>query len=114
MSAEQDVPSEQVQNDPALLKVNGSRGKDQDKEYVKKLANAVVQTFTKNGVAKLRCVGAAALNNADKAIIIASGEASKKGIELVEKKSFCTVSFRDDVTGQWVEKTGILKEILKR
>jgi stage V sporulation protein SpoVS len=106
--------NEQTQNDPTLLKVNGSRGKDSDKEYVKKLANAVLQTFLKHQVAKLRCVGAAALNNADKAIIIASGEASKKGIELVEKKSFCTVSFRDEVTGQWVEKTGILKELMKR
>lgn len=99
--------------DPSLLKVNGSRGRDEDKEYVKKLANAILQTFNKHGVAKLRCVGAAAVNNADKAIIIASTEASKNGTELVEKKSFTEVTFFDSQS-ESVRKTGILKEIVKR
>jgi stage V sporulation protein SpoVS len=100
--------------DPALLKVIGSRGKDQDKEYVKKLANAVLQTFYRHGVAKLRCVGAAAVNNADKAIAIAADEAMKTNkLELVEKKHFTTVSFKDD-NGNWVEKTGLVKEVIER
>jgi stage V sporulation protein SpoVS len=99
------------EKDLALLKVNGSKGKDVDKEYVKKLANAILQTFSKHDVARLRCVGAAAINNADKAIIIASGEADKRGIELVEKKSFTIAYFGDN--GE-IEKTGILKEIVKR
>lgn len=108
---------ETEEKDQALLKVNGSRGKDNDKEYVKKLANALLQTFEKHSVARLRCVGAAALSNADKAILIASAEAAKNGIELVEKKSWVIVSFPDEYSNQpgaMVEKTGILKEIIKR
>lgn len=99
----------QEQSDLTLLKVNGSRGKEEDREYVKKLANALLQTFMKHESAKLRCVGAGSVNNADKAVIIATGEAAKKGIELVEKKSFTSVDF-----GGGVIKTGILKEIVKR
>jgi stage V sporulation protein SpoVS len=105
------------EKDDTILRVNGSRGKDSDKEYVKKLANAVLQTFQKHGVARLRCVGAAALNNADKAVIIASTEAAKKGIELVEKKFFTIVYFPDEFapqSGAMIEKTGIIKEIVKR
>lgn len=105
--------SQIADKDPALLKVNGSRGKENDKEYVKKLANALTQTFTRHGIAKLRCVGAAAINNADKAIIIASMEAAKQGIELVEKKSFTEVTFYDE-RNEAVRKTAILKEIVKR
>ena len=87
------------QIDLSLLKVNGGRGRDEDKEYVKKLANAILQTFANHGIVKLRCVGAAAINNADKAIIIAATEASKNGIELVEKKSFTEVVFSDAQLG---------------
>lgn len=98
--------------DPALLKVNGSRGKENDKEYVKKLANALTQTFTRHKVARLRCVGAAALSNADKAILIAQEGFAKNGITLVEKKSWTLVTFVDE-SGAKVEKTGILKEIVE-
>jgi len=93
------------EQDLALLKVLGSRGKENDREYVKKLAYAITQAFSKHKVARLRCVGAAAVNNADKAIIIASEEAKKNGIDLVERKSFTEVYFGD------VKKYGILKEI---
>jgi stage V sporulation protein SpoVS len=96
--------SQNADVDPTLLKV---RGKDTDKEYVKKLANAVLKTFENHGKASLRCVGAAAVNNADKAIIIASDDAKKRGIELVEKKQFTIANF------DGVEKTGILKTIVK-
>ncbi len=99
----------QEQGDPTLLKVLGSKSKEEDKEYVKKLANALLQTYMKHEVAKLRCVGAGAVNNADKAIIIAMGESAKKGIELVVKMSFTSVDF-----GNGVIKTGILKEVAKR
>lgn len=103
--------SKKEEVDPALLKVNGSRGKEVDKAYVKKLANAILQTFSKHEVARLRCVGAAAVNNADKAIIIACGEATKRGIELIEKKSFTIAHFGE--RGE-IEKTGILKEVMER
>jgi stage V sporulation protein SpoVS len=92
--------------DPALLKVNGNRNGENGTEYVKKLANAVLQTFRKHNVVRLRCVGAAAVNNADKSIAIASIEARKESIDLVERKFFTDVYFDD------VKKTGILKEVV--
>tara|TARA_Y100000310_G_scaffold344994_1_gene461017 strand:- start:2967 stop:3323 length:357 start_codon:yes stop_codon:yes gene_type:complete len=98
--------TEVVENDQALLLVSGSRGeKGRDKEYVKKLANAVLQVLHKHDVVRMRCVGAAALNNATKAFIIARGECLKKGERLVSEDSFTTVMFESG------EKTGILKEI---
>ena len=93
--------------DETLLLVSGSRGdKGRDKEYVKKLANAISQVFYKHDAAKLRCVGAASLNNAIKAFIIAKGEASKKGDSLIIDPSFTTVRFGDE------EKTGIILEVM--
>ena len=106
MSETTNVEVNIVDNDPALLLVSGSKGdKIVDKEYVKKLANAALQVFYKHKVIRMRCVGAAALNNATKALIIARGEAQKKGDRLVCEDSFTIVQFGD------VEKTGILKEI---
>ena len=91
--------------DETLLLVSGSRGdKGRDKDYVKKLANAVLQVFYKHDIVKLRCVGAASLNNAIKAFIIAKGEAQKKGDSLVIDPSFTTVTFGTE------EKTGIVLE----
>jgi len=93
-------------DDPTLLLVSGSKGdKQYDKEYVKKLGNAIIQVYTKHGRAKLRCVGAAAINNGIKAFIIAKAEAVKKEIKLQMDPSFTTVVFQ----GQ--EKTGILMDI---
>lgn len=93
--------------DEALLLVRGSQNdKMKDKEYVKKLANAVLQVYSKHGTARLRCVGAAALNNAIKSLIIAKGELDKKGQSILVSPSFTTVSFKGD------EKTGIVLEIV--
>jgi len=93
--------------DESLLLVSGSKGsKESDKNYVKKLSNAISQVFAKHKKAKLRCVGAASLNNAVKAFIIAKGEAQKKGDALVMDPSFTTVNFNGD------EKTGIVIEIV--
>ena len=52
-----------------LLLVKGSSGltKEESKQYVKKLANAILQVMYKHGSVKLRCVGAGSGNNADKA-----------------------------------------------
>ena len=91
--------------DDALLLVSGSRGsKEIDRDYVKKLSNAILQVIYKHDVAKLRCVGAAAVNNAIKAAAIAKTEASKKGEKLVLEPSFTTVTFHGE------EKTGLLIE----
>ena len=93
--------------DAALLLVSGSKGsKDRDKNYVKKLSNAILQVFYKHDTAKLRCVGAASLNNAVKSFIIAKGDAQKKGDSLLLDPSFTTVNFHGD------EKTGIIFEVV--
>ena len=93
--------------DETLLFVSGSKGsKDKDKDYVKKLSNAILQVFYKHDSAKLRCVGAASLNNAVKSFIIAKGEAQKKGDSLLLDPSFTTVNFNGD------EKTGIIFEVV--
>ena len=95
-----------MDNDDALLLVSGVGKGDRDsKEYVKQLANAVVQVFYKYEVVRLRCVGAAAVNNGVKSFIIAKGEALKKGDKLVIDPSFTTVKFKDE------EKTGIIMEV---
>lgn len=92
--------------DETLLLVRGSLGdKGKDKDYVKKLSNAILQVFYKHELVKLRCVGAASLNNAMKAIIIAKGEAQKTGDALRIDPSFTNVEFNGE------EKTGIVLEL---
>jgi len=93
--------------DDALLLVSGSRGdKGKDKDYVKKLSNAILQVFYKHDTVHMRCVGAASLNNAIKAFIIAKGEAQKKGDSILLNPSFTTVTFGTE------EKTGIVMEVV--
>jgi len=93
--------------DDALLLVSGSKGdKGKDKDYVKKLSNAILQVLSKHDTAILRCVGAASLNNAIKAFIIAKGESHKKGESLLLDPSFTIVKFGDE------EKTGIILEVI--
>lgn len=95
-----------VNEDEALLLVKGSKGdKRNDKEYVKKLSNAILQVLYKHNVTRLRCVGAGSVNNALKSFIIAKGEAHKKGDEICMDPSFTTVNFNGE------EKTGIVIEI---
>ena len=87
-----------------ILKVTGSKGsKESDKNYVKQLSNAIGKVNEKHGSAVLRCVGAASVNNAVKAIIIAlsGGEKWRYSIE----PSFTQADFE----GQ--EKTGIALKI---
>jgi len=97
-----------VNKDEALLLVSGSKGdKGKDKDYVKKLSNAILQVFYKHERATLRCVGAASLNHAIKAFIIAKGEAQKKGDVLLVDPSFTTVKFGNE------EKTGIVIEVVQ-
>ena len=98
--------------DPTLLKVLGNKGsKDGERDsaaYVKTLANAVLKVVSKHGVAKLRCVGAAAVNNAMKSVIVASVEADQKGIKLVVVSRFDVVIF------DGIEKTALLFEVVER
>ena len=103
----EDVQKQREDVDESLLLVSGSKGdKGNNKEYVKKLANAILQVFAKHSKAKLRCVGAASLNNAIKAFIIAKDEASKREEIFVLDPSFTTVDFNGDI------KTGIVLDVV--
>ena len=96
-----------LKREDAVLKVRGSQGsKEADKEYVKKLANAIQSCFANQGVALLRYVGAASGNNALKAITIAKGEAAKNGQTLMVDPSFTVIKFGED------EKTGMILEVV--
>ena len=93
--------------DESLLLVSGSKGsKERDKEYVKKLSNAIFQVYTKHNTVKLRCVGAASLNNAIKAFIIVKKELQKEEDIFLLNPSFTTVKFQNN------EKTAILFEVV--
>ena len=103
----EDVNGNEKATDESLLLVSGSKGsKGSDKDYVKKLSNAILQVYAKHSEVKMRCVGAASLNNAIKSFIIAKGEAQKHGDEIVISPSFTTVSFNGE------EKTGIVLEVV--
>ncbi len=103
----EDVNGNAKIKDDSLLLVSGSKGsKGSDKEYVKKLSNAILQVYSKHSAVTLRCVGAASLNNAIKSFIIAKGEAQKNGDDLLISPSFTTVSFNGE------EKTGIVLEVV--
>jgi len=103
----EDVKERAENVDETLLLVSGSKGsKENDKEYVKKLSNAILQVYLKHNAVKLRCVGAASLNNAVKAFIICRGEASKSGDILCLAPSFTTVNFGGE------EKTGIVFDVV--
>jgi len=96
-----DVDSKKSEDDTLLL-VSGKIG---DKDYIKKLSNAISQVYYKHKSVKLRCVGAAAVNNAVKAFIVSKGESQKRGDSLLLDPSFTTVSFHGE------EKTGIILEV---
>jgi len=97
------------QNSSNLLLIKGNFDSKEDaKSYVKKLSQAILVVIQKYGSAKLRCVGAAAINNATKAEIIASGEAKKKGTNLAIIPSFMTVVF-----GKNDERTAVVLEVIK-
>lgn len=94
------------EQDPALLLVKGKNG--ENKQYIKTLSHAVITVLTKYGYVNLKCVGASAVNNAMKSITVASGEAKKKGVNLVVSPSFQEASF------EGIEKTAILLSVFNR
>jgi len=92
--------------DETLLLVSGSKGdKEGDKKYVKVLANAILQVFAKHGLVRLRCVGAASVNNAVKSFILAKGDSDKKGDKIYFDPSFTSVQFQGET------KTAIVFEV---
>ena len=105
----EDIKTDIDTTDESLLLVSGSKGsKDRDKDYVKKLSNAIVQVYYKHKAVKLRCVGAASLNNAVKAFMIAKEEFKEREDVLYLDPSFTTVKFQNE------EKTGILIEAVSK
>ena len=103
----EDANKKDKATDESLLLVSGSKGsKERDKEYVKKLSNAIIQVYIKHETVKLRCVGAASLNNAIKAFIIAKEGLQKEEDIFLLDPSFTTVKFQND------EKTAILFEVV--
>jgi stage V sporulation protein S len=100
------TPTQQPEQDPALLLVKGKNG--EDKQYIKSLSHAIITVLTKHGYANLKCVGASAINNAMKAITVASGEAKKKGVNLVVSPSFQEAIF------DGIEKTAMMLAVFNR
>lgn len=99
--------------DPTLLLVTGSKNSNgSDASGVKKLAHALNETIAKHATAKLKCVGAAAVNRAVKSIIVAElsdSEIREHGGRYLCNPSFSTASF----DGGAVEKTAIVFEVTK-
>jgi stage V sporulation protein SpoVS len=102
------IPSE---GDPSLLLVKGKNG--ENKPYIKTLSHAVITVVAKYGYANLKCVGASAINNAMKSIVIASGEAKIRGVNLVVSPSFQMSRFSDN-NGSFVEKTAMMLTVFDR
>lgn len=81
------MTTQKEKHDPTLLLVSGSKNrgeKESDAKGIKKLAYALIETINKHGEARLKCVGAAAVNKATKAIIVANLDEKIRG-------SFCTL-----------------------
>ena len=95
-----------MENDPSLLLVRGKMG--ENKPYIKTLSHAILTVVGKYGYANLKCVGASAVNNATKAIVVASGDAKKRGVDLVISPSFQEAIFDN------VEKTAIMLTVFDR
>jgi stage V sporulation protein SpoVS len=115
------------QDDPTLLKIKGDNGhylKLEDgssrkpetteetdearKQYIKKLSSAILTVVAKHGSARLKAVGAPSISNALKSAIIARGEGSKKGLDLVLEPSFDNATFEGNV------KTAIVLRVVAR
>lgn len=97
-------------DDPTLLAVKGHfLDRERSKDFIKGLSSAICVVYQKHNTVKLRCIGAASLNNAIKASILASADLEKKDIHVVLRPYFTTVLFEE---GQ--ERTAIVLEIVKK
>jgi len=89
-------------DDITLLKVKGDKAfnndKQETKKYVKSLSNAILKVIEKHGSAKLKGVGASALNHAIKAAAIAREEGKKNNLDLVIIPTFDEVNFDEGNT----------------
>ena len=102
-----EVQVEKEVEDEKLLLVTGQRKTDKtESSSVKQLAHALNKTLAKHGQAKLKCVGAAAVNRAVKAMIVAelNEQSEDDTISYICRPQFSTASF----DGGRVEKTAII------
>lgn len=100
----------QTEQDPTILLVSGSKNRDSEAAGVKKLSYALLETINKHGEARLKCVGAAAVNKAIKAHIVAGineKEAEGDRTPLVCEPEFGVAKFDN---GE-VEKTAIILRV---
>ncbi|MCX6723187.1 MAG: stage V sporulation protein S [Candidatus Staskawiczbacteria bacterium] len=82
-------------DDPTFLAVKGYfENKIEAKNYIKNLAKAILVVYQKHNKVNLRCVGAASVNNATKALARARDESK---LNLVSAPSFTSVTFDGDV-----------------
>lgn len=104
-------------DDPTILKIRGEskfEGANEEeknlnrKTYIKKVSSAILTVIGKHGSAKLKAVGASSVSNAIKAAIIARGEGSKKGLDLVIEPSFDNANFDGNI------KTAIVMKVINR
>ncbi len=102
-------------NDPTLLKIRGRSNFNENdpndfarKDYLKKLSSAILTVISKHGSAKLKAVGAPAINNAMKAIIMARGEGMKEGLDLVIEPSFDNATFDNNI------KTAVVLKVINK
>lgn len=102
------VENNKEEKDETLLLVTGQKkgGDRTESSSVKQLGHALNKTIAKHGVAKLKCVGAAAVNRAVKAMIVAELNEQNENSEVRYSCSphFSTASF----DGGKVEKTAII------
>jgi len=99
-------------DDPTTLWIKGTiPDRIETKSYIRKTANAILATHQNHGIVHMRCVGPPSLNNAIKSIIVATGDATTKGVELVMTACFKTVYFGDDKENP---KTAIVLKIFER
>ncbi len=89
-----------------ILKIRGGGGSPEDRdeirEYIKRLARAILTVIGKHGEARLKAVGAPSVNNAVKSFIIARSMAESRDMELL-----CTAAF-DVASFDGKEKTAIM------
>ncbi|MBC8306962.1 MAG: stage V sporulation protein S [Pelagibacterales bacterium] len=90
-----------------ILKIRGgssSDNREESKEYVKRVARAILAVISKHGEARLKAVGAPSVNNAVKSFIIARSMASDSDSDA---DLLCTASF-DVANFGGQEKTAIM------
>ena len=73
----------------------------------KQAAASLAMVLKENGMAEMRCIGAAAVNNAVKAIAITRGYIAPTGADIVCVPAFEVVTMEDRNTKKEIQKTAI-------